>query len=346
MIAGALLLAAVTGSGVIPVPASVSRFPDPSFWPGRGTQQVATMLAAVRTEAGGQMRTSGPGPHQLMARWRAGSLDADERVAVLLGGATFHNPVLLPAYVEGLRSAALRERQAAAVGLAWLMGENPPDPRLIARDPDASRKLASFAKFLAASCRKHSLVAIWMNSYLASVGLPRSYRLVLVRRPEACLAAIASIAEPSDLDELVALWPLLRTREQRYAVLRIFEMVTLIPFVPPPPAGSRETSSSWLLEAGARRVDGFVGRSCTSRDGEALFRRVAARAAGVSASDLDDAGPWLAVLRHRPPSFWAVPLERLTAFGAPAVDFDRTNPDASSNIGAADMVREYFPVTR
>ncbi len=345
MIGGCLVLAVVMGAGTVPIPDSVSRFPDPSYWPGMGAQQVRMMLAAVQADAGLEMRSAGPGPHQLMARWRAGSLNAAERVAVLLGGPAFHDPVLLPAYAEALRSPTLRERQAAAVGLAWLLGEPSPDPRAVAAQPDTVENLAVVAERVARACRRRTLLGVWADSYLAASGLPHRPGMTLGRRPEECLRAIAAIAQPDDLDELVALWPLIAERHQQYALVPTFAIVTLRRFEPAPPPGSRVTQGGWLTEAGAQAVDGFVRRLCNTPDGEALVRAAVARLAGVPESGLDTPAPWLAVLRLRLPSMWAVPLERLTAFGAPAVHFDRSNPAAKRNEAAVRRVRSLFALT-
>ena len=67
MIASSLVLAVVVGAGTVPIPDSVSRFPDPSYWPGIGVQQVGMMLRAVRADAGLAMRSEGPGPGQVIA---------------------------------------------------------------------------------------------------------------------------------------------------------------------------------------------------------------------------------------------------------------------------------------
>ena len=186
---------------------------------------------------------------------------------------------------------------------------------------------------------------MWVDSYLAAAGLPHRPGMTLRRRPEVCLRAIAAIAEPEDLDELMALWPLIRSRQEQYRLVDTFEIVTVRRFEPAPPPGSRVREGGWLTEAGAQAVDYFVRSACATLEGDGLARRHVAKLAGVSDAALDGPGPWLKILRLPVATLWAVPLERLTAFGAPAVSFDRTNPGGSHNAGAAQHVRRMFGVT-
>lgn len=51
---------------------------------------------------------SWPGPTELMRLWREGELTEEQRVALLLGGAAHHDPMMLPAYREALVSESLK----------------------------------------------------------------------------------------------------------------------------------------------------------------------------------------------------------------------------------------------
>ncbi len=55
-----------------------------------------------------EVMESWPGPSQLMALWREGGLDEPAQVSLLLGGAVFHDPVLLAGLPRGGASASRR----------------------------------------------------------------------------------------------------------------------------------------------------------------------------------------------------------------------------------------------
>jgi hypothetical protein len=339
-----VVLAAAAGSAGIPRPQVMERFPDASYWPGVGSRQVANMLAEIQRDAWTAMRSEGPGPQQLAALWRSGRLKREDRVAVLLGGAAFHAPVMLPLYAEALRSSDLRERQAAAVGLFWLLGALPPDPQTLAAAPDAWRKLEGLAEALVAASRTRSLVGLWVDSYLQAIGVPARPGLRLIRGPDECLAAIREIAEPEDLNELLALWPLLRSDHDRFDVLRTLEIVTLSRLVAVQ-KGARASWGGWIYETGALMVDALVQRTCASVDGEGMLRANLMKLAGNDGCDGCTYVPWARTLRFEYPPTWVVALERLPAFGAPAVDFDRRELDSSKNQDLVEPVRQYFAIT-
>lgn len=337
-----LVLAATTGVGGVPVPDAVRRFPDSTYWPGVGLQQVGNMLAEVASSTGTSMMSVGPGPSQLMARWQAGQLSVDQRVAVLLGGAAFHDPVLLPAYAAASRSTASRERQAAAVGLAFLLGDAPPAPLAI---PDTTENWEGFGRFaeaLAEAARTRSLVGIWRDSYAAAIGAPHVPGLVLRRSTDACLRAIRAIAQPGDLNELLALWPLVRGLPEQAHLLRSIEMVTVQRFVEVP-RGERAASGDWLLKAGVERMRSWVDGVCRTLDGEGVFLNGVASAGGGDPAV--EARPYLKVLAIRYPYVWPVAAERLTAFGGPALWLDREGVGNPANKAQIDQFWTIFPLS-
>ncbi len=344
MLAGLSLVFAVAAAHPLPGPQSLARFPDASYWPGVGLQQVGNMLAEIQRDSEQEMRSRGPGPQQLAARWARGALSERDQVALLLGGASYHHPSLLPAYAQAFRSPSLTVRQAAAVGMAWLLGDRAPVPQSIPDTAETWQRVGGFAEALVEAVRTRSLVGIWIDSYLQARGLPRRPGLVLVREPGQCLQAIAEVAGPADLAELLALWPLLDVPGDRYAVLRVLEMVMVARLVASP-GGERGGWGAWVYESGAEIVDAFVAQRCSAVDGWEVARR---NAIAVARHDDGCGGctprPWLRLLELSYPPVWAVALEVLPAFGAPFVRYDRGNLQTGGTARSLELLLAYFEI--
>lgn len=342
MIAGVILAAA---AGAIPVSQGVERFPEARWWPGAGDRQVANMLGEIAHFGNTEFRTVAPGPQQLASRYLNGEIKSEsERVAVLLGGAMFRDPALLPAYARAAESGTLRERQAAAVGLAWMLGEASPNLPTIPDRPETWRGLEGLVNSLIEATRTRSLVEIWVDSYLEAVGQPRRPGMVMVREPQRCLEAIHRLATPDHVMELVALWPLLASEEHRLQLLSTLEMVTLQEFTPRP-RGERQPTGPWLHEAGLQRVDFWVDRVCQSGDGWALVRSNVVRNVFDDGAGATTLTPWLRVLSTDAPFAWPVAVEVLMTMGAPAVAMDRSNLGAPGNEASRTELLRFFPVS-
>ena len=343
MIAAVLVMAAV--GGAIPVTTSMERFPDARWWTGAGDMQVSNMLNDIARDGAGHFRTWAPGPQQLAARYLANGLDEQQRVAVLLGGAFFRDPALLPAYAAAARSEVLRERQAAAVGLAWLLGERPPPPGALVDRPGTWRRLGNAVEALVAATRTRTLVAIWADSYLEAVKQPRRPGLVLLREPMACLQAIRQLAQPEDVNEIIALWPQVADRDGRVMLMGVLEMITLQQFEPRP-QGPRAPSGQFLVNSGLQQAESWVHWLCRSIDGRVLVR------INVTNNIFDDGAgattvvPWLRLLMTDLSFAWHVAAEAAVEFGAPAVSLTRSGMQTEANRQALGAVLEYFPVSR
>lgn len=344
MLAAFPLVVAVAVTPPLPGPQSLARFPNATYWPGVGMQQVGNMLAEIQRDSEREMRSRGPGPQQLAARWARGGLSERDQLALLLGGASYHHPSLLPAYAEAFRSPSLTVRQAAAVGMAWLLGESAPAPQSIPDTVETWRRIGGFADSLVQASRTRTLVGIWIDSYLQARDLPRRPGLVLVRETGQCLQAVAEIAGPPDLPELLALWPLLDVPGDRYAVLRTLEMVMVARLVASP-GGERGGWGAWVYESGAEVVDAFVGQRCSALDGWEVARHNA-----MAMSRQDDgcggctAAPWLRLLEMVYPPVWAVALEVLPGFGAPFTPYDRTNPMTGGTARSLELLLAHFEI--
>jgi hypothetical protein len=342
-VTGAIALAVVLGAGTVPIPESVQRFPDPAYWPGSGVQQVGNMLEAIADQAGALMRTSGPGPQQLLARWKTGRLNAAERVSVLLAGGTFHNPVLLPIYPEAMRSTVLRERRAAAVGLAWLIGERPPDPTAIQDTPQVWSEMAAAADAVTRTAQRYSLVQMWVRSLLVAKGEPRPGGLVLRRTAQQCLAAIREIAEPDDVNDLIALWPLL-DRQEQLSLLKTLEIITVQRFSEVA-VNPRAPTGPWLDDIAIARVDDWVRGACRTMNGASFALRAIRSTCRSDEARSEEPTVLLCPLAIDFPSMWPVPAELLTAFGAPAVNLDRRRLDDPANEDRVGQVRRAFEIS-
>jgi hypothetical protein len=341
-----LLLAATVAVPVpdapafIPVPDAVKRFPDPSYWPGTGALQVGNMLDAVASDCVSAMLGAGPGPGQLAARFSGGELDEAHRVAILLCGAHFHDPVLLPAYAEAFRSSSERERVAAAVGIAILMGDPAPLPVIVPDAPEYWQAMERAALEIHEASRSRTLVGIWVDSYLVARGLqPFRPGLVIPRGREGCLRAIREVARPPDLNEVAALWPLLDDLAEQLSVIRTIELITGRPIVQEP-RGQRVPRGEFLHRSAVNSVEFWVQGHCRTVDGLAAFEDFLARGHGTGRVEA-----LLAVLRLRHAVAWPSAMDELVPFGAPAVYFDRQRPGSPGNEESVRQVRNYFPIS-
>ena len=98
-----VLMAALSGSAFSP--GAVMDFPGRYF------------DTRVRENFQRYVKASWPGPTELMRLWSDRDLSEEQRVALLLGGAVYHDPVMLPAYRAAIESKSQRLRQAATYGL-------------------------------------------------------------------------------------------------------------------------------------------------------------------------------------------------------------------------------------
>ncbi|KDA54465.1 hypothetical protein EG19_12175 [Thermoanaerobaculum aquaticum] len=334
MLAATLLATAF--AGVIPVPDSVKRFPDASYWPGVGAQRDGNMLAAIRKEAGEELLTRGPGPSQILARFEKGALTPDQRVSVLLSACYYHDPQLLPLYLWAFEKGNVKDKLAAVVGFYQLIGLLPPAPSAVPATGPHWQQLAARTKELMAATREQPLVALWVNSYLEASGLPHRSGFTFKAKPEECLEAVARLAQPEDLSYLVALWPLTTRFEHRSKLVRVFEAITLSQVVPVV-QGERAPTGPWIMETAINSVDAFVSNLCRTPDGWGLFLH---NAASLANGDLRTG--LLKVLRQSYAPVWPLAAAQLQGYGAPAAIFNRTWPDHPDNKAARERVLEVF----
>jgi len=340
-----LVLAVVLGSGAVPISEATMRFPNADTWSGGAQQRVVNMLADINESQGNRMATSGPGPQQLAARWERHQLNQAERVAVLLGAAVFHHPATLPIYLDGLRSPILRERRAAIVGLAWYLGVAPPDPNTIGDDSPVAAAAVRTAEALLSLSRERTLVELWCESYLVARGLlPAKNRVVLSPDPSVCLQAIREVAVPEDLADIVALWPVLPTRD-RSSLMTTLEMITMQQFYLPP-GDPQAPTGDWLFVQAEARVDAWIKGMCAPVDGWSLALGNLTRAWPLQDPPEFPYQPLLTALEGSYEPLWFLPTQLLVAYGGRSVDYDRQRPNNPRNRELRNRIKDAFAVSK
>lgn len=340
----AVVLAVVVGAGTIPVPESVMKFPDPTSFNGLGLRREATMVTKVLADAGGALRGAGPGPQQIVARWLAGRLNSAETVVALLGGAAFHDPALLRIYDAATRSPEARVRMAAAVGFYPLIGDLPAAPSAVKDTPEEWERFANLIRRLGWAARSRSLVRVWVDSFAASKGVDPSDRFVFRRSGMECLRAIREIAQPDDLPEVLALWPLLDREEERGNLLRTIEMITLQKLVDRSP-DPHKPWGEWQIRAALALVDDWVARQCKPIDGEAQLRLAFEVNHLVERGGTIDPAAWFFFLNGGYASSMPLALERLADISGARVEIERQQLESPTNKQAFKRLIERFPIS-
>ncbi len=279
-----------------------------------------------------QVLSGWPGPTGLLRLWRSGALAEDERLGVLLGGAAFHDPVLLPLYREAVGSPSQRLRQAAAYGYRDLIADRLPDVRG-GVDASAAEALDEEMAWVASTLRRRSLVELWLQSALAHGGasLPGWDAVTLQRTPADCLLAVEKLVDVGDLDLLAGGYRLAADRGLRIGLLKL--------------RGPQVYEQAFAgLDAALQRW----ARGGCAVDGVAVLRE---RLAAMGAAGVEPMGPeacvlWVNVLDKGDPQ-WGLPAaRRLYACGGPFLELSAL--DAGSERNAAqrrELLRWFRPLT-
>jgi hypothetical protein len=277
-----------------------------------------------------QVLTSWPGAAGLLGLWRSGALDERERVALLLGGASFHDPTLLPVYLEGMASPNARVRQAAAFGYRELLADQPP-PTGFGADAAGALQLLPEMRAVTATLARHSLVELWLAALLHNEGrrLPGWDGVVLRRPAPLCSNALDRLVQLEDLQALVEAFAVAEAPPHRASLAALIDGLTLAR----PPLRPQGTREGWSPPAAAEeRVRAWVEGQCSSDAGTAI----AARLGEASGQQLD---PWAAeacvtwqrLLQSGPPAWWPVAARQLHRCGAPPTPLSIRRVDSPSN---------------
>lgn len=304
----------------------------------------------VRERLQREVKASWPGPTELMRLWGETELSEEQRVALLLGGAVYHDPVMLPAYREALQSNSQRLRQAAIYGYHDFLADRPPNVK-VTIDEKIVNAYAEEMRWMDRTLRSHSLLAMWLQSALVQEGgaLPGYVGVRLTRQAKDCFQAAERLVDIGDLDLLVTAYDESQNKNNRIAILRLIETVSLSRFIIMP-KGDRAGWGSATYDAALQSLGGSIRRwrrgGCAV-DGEAVLRQNlrsrGARAADPLASEA--CLLWLAVLEQDVPQWWPLAARRLYTCGGPWVELSVLQPDSKQNRQRRDdLVGWYEPL--
>ncbi len=332
-VAGAVFLVvfvAVTVSAArpafLPVPATVQYFPGDYFrQKGRAALDWFVLL-------------HWPGPEQLLEMWRSKGLHEQERVALLLGGAAFHDPILLPAYREALESPNARIREAAAFGFRDLLAAPLPVVEAGVTPAVAQRfewELAAVERQL----RRQSLAGFWLDRLRAPETAAAG-----VYRHGAAIRALDAILRPEDLPELIRGYESLRSRSDRYALLPVMQAMTCRHMILVP-RGQRTGWGPYVFDFAAKSLARWMRVRCDFSPGTVL--RASLARYGMSRADpmSQQACPvWLEVLRHGPAFDWPLASRQLYRCGGPPAFISMLHPSSKKARKRREIILKWFGV--
>jgi len=328
-----VLMAALSGSVLSPT--AVTYFPGGYF------------DARERERFQRHVMASWPGPTELMRLWQDDDLSQEQRVALLLGGAVYHDPVMLPAYRAALKSESQRLRQAAIYGFRDLIGDRPPNVN-VSIDQKILEAIAGEMRWVQSTVRRHSLLEMWLQSALVQEGasLPDYIGVNLIRSPRECFRAVERLFDLGDLDLLVTAYEQSQNAESRLALLKLIEAVTLSRFLRIP-EGQNKGWGQWTVDAALRHLGGTVRQwrnsNCQLDGEEILFQNLRS----LGAQDRDPLGPhsvglWLAVLDGRNSRWWPLAARRLYATGGPWYGLSVLRPNTENNKRRRDELSSWY----
>jgi hypothetical protein len=276
----------------------------------------------ARTAFQRQVMASWPGPAELLRLWSDADLTEEQRVALLLGGAVYRDPILIPAYREALQSRSQRLRQAAIYGYHDLLADRPPNVKtqIDQRIVDA---YTNEMYWMQQTLQRQSLLAMWLQSVLVLEGgsLPGYIGVKLTRSSRECFRAAERIVDVGDLELLLAAYEQSRQLESRLTILRLVEAVTMSRFIIKP-TGDRVAWGSEVFTSAVQRFENrlrsWEGRSCQV-DGETVLQRNLRSLGSGYDKPLESSacGLWLAVLEGDHSRWWMMAARRLYACGGP-----------------------------
>lgn len=292
-----------------------------------------------------------PGSSQLLQLWDAGRLDEEDQVSLLLGGAVFHDPVLLPIYQEAVRSPSQRVRRAAVYGYRDLLCDSLPDVRGEISDTDANL-LAEEMDWVSRTLSRRTLLEIWLQSLLAveELEMPGWFGVTLKRQPGVCLRALERLVGVEDLPLLLEAYDLARDFGTRVKLLELVEAVTLSRFIVMP-AGEK---TGWGRHVFTTAMDAMEGtrrqwsRDGCTVDGESVLAENLRKMGVTDVDPLAEEGcqVWVNVLDQGFPRWWMVAARRLYACGGPWVEMSALSPDGPDDRERRERLLEWFKPLR
>lgn len=277
----ASLVAAAVLAGEVQVPSEISYFPGEYF-----DQRVRNRIQM-------DVLKYGDGSTALLRIWESETLTENERITILIGSAVYHDPALLPIYLDAIRSPSQRLRQAAISGYYDLLGDRIPSVNQVISD-EVTRLVGREMRSARWTLRRNSLAAFWLSAVLANdeQTLPGYRGIVLNRSSNNAVRSLGRVVTPEDVDLLVAAYPLLK--RSKGTIARMIEGLMLKNWTPRRERGPRGAwSASARGDATIRNADSWVEGRCATVDIAAELRR------SFSA---------LGVNRVHPYSRWACPV--------------------------------------
>lgn len=284
-----------------------------------------------------------PGPSGLLELWQSGTLTRGQKMTLLLGGAAFHDPQLLPLYREALLAPNPRLRQAAAYGYRDLIGDDVPNVRG-GVTPATARALVGELDAVARTSRRAALIEIWLASALATEGrLPRDWKGITFKRSSTmCLKATERLADVEDLDVVVRAFELSSDRTTRISLMRLIEGLSMSRFLVKP-QGQTEGWGARLYDEAFERLDRWLIQNC-DLDAASIMEKVFS---DLGVRGLDPMSPaacdaWLQILDRGPSPTWAVAAQQLYLCGGPAISLSMTRGDSDSNRETRKQVTAWY----
>jgi hypothetical protein len=305
----------------------------------------------ARTAFQRQVMASWPGPAELLRLWSDADLTEEQRVALLLGGAVYRDPILIPAYREALQSRSQRLRQAAIYGYHDLLADRPPNVKtqIDQRIVDA---YTNEMYWMQQTLQRQSLLAMWLQSVLVLEGgsLPGYIGVKLTRSSRECFRAAERIVDVGDLELLLAAYEQSRQLESRLTILRLVEAVTMSRFIIKP-TGDRVAWGSEVFTSAVQRFENrlrsWEGRSCQV-DGETVLQRNLRSLGSGYDKPLESSacGLWLAVLEGDHSRWWMMAARRLYACGGPWYELSVLQPDTDRNEDLRKQLSDWYEPLR
>lgn len=305
---GLILIAALTFSPTILASPETQRF---------GTEYYDTMVRGPFQE---RVLVSWPGPSGLLELWQSGELNRGQKLSLLLGGAAFHDPLLLPVYREALESRNPRLRQAAAYGYRDLIGDEPPNVRA-GVSIDVARSLVGELDAVVQTLQQSTLVEMWLASTLAAAGeRPVNWNgIVFKKSPMACLKAVERLVGLEDLESVIRAYELSDDRGSRIGLMRLIEGLTLKKFIVKP-QGSGKGWGADVYDDAFERLQHWLDFQCDPGVAPVLERAFADLGVrGLDPLRAEACDAWLQILMKARSPAWAMASERIYLCGGPAI---------------------------
>jgi hypothetical protein len=272
-----------------------------------------------------------PSPGTLLELWSR-DLNQRQRELLLIGGAVFHDPELLPMYADAVVSEDPRLRQAAAFGYRDLIADQLPNVRR-GVSVEMGEALRKEIRAVAASLRVRSLPELWLDAALHPEG--RSFTgqpgVILRRSPSVCLNALDTLFTPEDLNLYARALELSSSDKVRIGMVHFLEAATLQKFISRP-SGPRDPVPHGLYVEAAEATELWLSRWC-ELDGaselEKSLGRLGARGVDPYASWSIDV--WIHLLRTGPPQWWPTAALQLYRFGGPYYRLSVLRADSEHN---------------